>query len=425
MNVNYSLKLYQQKFLILFVIGAFGIHMAHAQKINTDSLLTKAYESLNKKEYDTALQQARLGMKVSPDYLDFQVVIGRTYQLTKQPDSARTYFKRVIEKNNAYQEAFSYLINLELETKNYEAASQVITKAIDAHPENKSFRLKKLSLLQLENKTEKEREYLNELTALYPQDPDLRQRIFWLDSRFNSDRLGIQYSLTSFDRDGIGPWHLGTVQYIRERKWGSLLGRVNYTQRRSNGAVLLDGIQLEGESYFFTSERSYANVSVGYSDDLVFPKWRLGATYFQNLNKGWQVDLGIRYTYVAQTNIPAAIIGVGKYAGPYWFHLTSFLQQQEESIYPALTLTTRYYYKTRFDYINGIIGYGTTPDESVLSGDLDQRVQLDSYRVGLGYYHQLGTNLNAGIQVVNNRQEYREGDWQTELNGFFMLYYRL
>ncbi len=415
----------KNKTAILSCILLFGFQIFHSQKINTDSLLVRAYESLKQKEYNLAIKQAHLGKKLNPEYLDFQVLIGRIHQLTNQKDSARIYFNRVLTKNTAYEEAFLYLINLELETENHENAESVIKNAIIVHPENKAFRIKKLQLYQLQADVEKEREYLKELSSLYPEDSEIKQRIFWMDSRFNSNRIGLQYSLTNFDRDGIGPWHLGSIQYIGERTWGSVLGRVNYAHRRSNGSLGIDGVQFEGESYFFTGENSYANISVGYSDDLAFPKWRLGASYFQTLQKGWEVDLGIRYTYVAQNNIPAATLGVGKYFGSYWMHLRSFFQEQNTNVYPAFTLTSRYYYNTRFDYLNLILGYGTSPDERVILADLNQRVELNSYRAGLGYYRHFGRHFITGIQAVYNHQEYVEGNWQNEFETFIMLHYRL
>src|SRR5690606_27664131 len=237
-------------------------------------------------------------------------------------------------------------------------------------------------------------------------------------------RIGLQYSLTSFNRDGVGPWHLGTVQYIGEREWGSLLGRINYANRRVQGTTLIDGLQFEGETFFFTGDKSYANITAAYSDDEVFPKWRLGATYFQALPKGWEVDFGLRYTYVAETNIPGANLGVGKYVEAYWIHLRSFFQLQNDEVFPALTLTTRYYYNTRFDYVNFILGYGTSPDERVVLADLNQRVALNSYRVGAGFYRQFGRHILSGVQMVYNRQEYIEDNWQNELEAFLMLHYR-
>jgi hypothetical protein len=47
----------------------------------------------------------------------------------------------------------------------------------------------------------------------------------------------------------------GSIQYIRERSWGSLIGRINYVNRLSSGISVSDGIQLE-ESYFFTGKRT-------------------------------------------------------------------------------------------------------------------------------------------------------------------------
>jgi YaiO family outer membrane protein len=425
MEISSCIHFSSYKKIILTCLFFLGVQISNGQKINTDSLLQKAYESLKEKQYDSALKQAHIGLKASPEYLDFQVVLGRVYQLTKQQDSARIYLNNVLNKNTAYEEAFSYLINLELETGNYEEAESLLNKSIPIHPENKAFRFKKLQLYQLQEKPEKERAYLQELSILYPEDSKVKQRIFWLDSRFNSNRIGLQYSLTNFDRDGVGPWHLGTIQYIGERKWGSVLGSVNYTQRRSDGSLLLDGVQFEGGSYFFTGENSYANISIGYSEDQVFPKWRLSATYFQALPNGWEVDLGMRYTYVVQTNIPTATFGVGKYFGSYWMNLKSYLQLQNENVYPAFTLTSRYYYNTRFDYVNSILGYGTSPDERILLGDLNQRIELNSYRAGLGYYRQFGKHFITGLQGVYNRQEYSEGNWQNEFETFIMLHYKL
>lgn len=412
------------KNFLVFAVILFGFNL-QAQEINTDSLLVSGYESLKQGNYEKAFSEAHLGKKISPEYLDFQVLLGRLHQLTKQQDSARVYYNNVLQKNTAYEEAFLYLINLELETENYGKAQVAVNQAVKVHPENKTFQTKQLQLYQLQNDIAAERDYLETLILKYPDDSEFQQRIFWLDSRFNSDRIGLQYSLTSFDRDGVGPWHLGTVQYIGERKWGSVLGRINYANRQAQGSTLIEGLQFEGETYFFTGQKSYANVGIAYSSDEVFPKWRLGATYFQNLPKGWEVDLGLRYTYVAQTNIPGASLGIGKYMGSYWLHLRSFLQSQNDELFPAFTFTTRYYYNTRFDYVNFILGYGTSPDERVVLAELNQRVALESYRAGAGYYRQFGKHFIAGVQAVYNHQEFIEANWQNELEVFFMLHYRL
>ena len=115
---------------------------------------------------------------------------------------------------------------------------------------------------------EKERTYLRELSSVFPSNSEITQRIFWLDSRYNSDRFGLQHTYTNFERDGIGPWHLSSVQYIRERKWGSIIGRVNYANRMANKETIAEGIQVEAETYFFTGKKSYAHLFGAYSGEI-------------------------------------------------------------------------------------------------------------------------------------------------------------
>jgi hypothetical protein len=44
----------------------------------------------------------------------------------------------------------------------------------------------------------------------------------------------------------------------------------------------------------------------------------------------------------------------------------------------TFTLTTRYYFDTKYDYLSMIAGYGTSPDDRVTIGQLEQRVSLTS-----------------------------------------------
>lgn len=76
-----------------------------------------------------------MGKKEAPEYLDFYVVLGRANQLTKQKDSARYYYSHVLERNEKYEEAYTYWIGMELEDKNYDQAEILLAKARKSHPE--------------------------------------------------------------------------------------------------------------------------------------------------------------------------------------------------------------------------------------------------------------------------------------------------
>lgn len=411
--------------IALFLLFLLGIKQsAFSQKVDVDSLLIKALEDVRNGHYESGLKKSHLGIKLTPEYIDFYLLAGRVHQLTKSNDSARYYFNHVIKKNPSYEDAFLYLINLDLEEKKYDQAEHVADRAIARHPDKKYFKEKKWNVLLLRNDEKKEYEYLKLIEPQFPNNEEMKQRIFFLDSKVNSDRLGVNYSYTTFNRDNYGPWHLASAQYIRERRWGSLIGRVNYANRFAFGESIADGLQYEAESYIFTGKMSYSYLGAAYSDDIVFPKWRLGYSYFQNFKKGWEADLGFRFTKAEDREFKTGVIGIGKYINSYWFNLRAYLQNEKEDFYPAFTLTTRYYFNTRFDYVTVIAGYGTSPDERTTLGQFDQRVALDSYRAGAGYYRLFGEHYLTGIQATFNNQEYTPGLKQNELELSLMFQYK-
>lgn len=398
---------------------------SNAQKINVDSLLTVIINDMKtEKNYQKNIQRALIGKKIAPNYLDYYLVLGKNHEMLQQKDSAIYYYSYVIDKNSKYEDAHLYLINLHLENKNYDAASIAIEKAIVTYPDQKRYYLKKAELLELQKEEKKEYEYLKLLQKKYPDENAIQQRIIILESKFYSDRIGINYTITAFNRDNVGPWHLGGLEYIRQRSWGSLIGRINYANRFNSGISVAEGVQYEAESFFFTGKKSYSNVAFAYSSNPVFPKWRLGYSYFYNFKKGWEADLGFRYIKAENIDFETAVIGIGKYVGAYWINFRTFIQRENKDIYPAFTLTTRYYFDSRFDYFQAIAGYGTSPDERPTLGQFEQRIALDSYRVGVGYFKIFNKNYVTGFQTLFNNQEYAPGLKQNEFEFSVLLQYK-
>ncbi|MFV8440516.1 YaiO family outer membrane beta-barrel protein [Flavobacterium sp. LB2P44] len=396
-----------------------------AQKIDSDSLLSVIVKDMqNNKNYEKNIERALLGKKIAPNYLDYYLLLGRNYDLLKKNDSAKYYYKYYIEKSTLNREALNYLINLELEEKKYKEAEITIDKAIALHPEDDTFEQKKLTVFQLQKDRKKEYEYLKILQLKNPNDNAITQLIFQLESKLKTDRMGINYGYTTFDRKGYGPWHLLSFQYIRERQWGSLIGRINYADRLSSGQSIANGIQYEAESYFFTGKNNYSYVNGAYSKDLVFPKIRLGYSFYQNFKKGWEGDVGIRYLKTTDTEFKTVALGLGKYIDSYWVNLRTFIQSDNDNIFPAVTLTIRYYFDTRFDYVTLISGYGSSPEERTTLGQFRERISLDSYRIGAGYYKMFNNHYITGIQFTYNEQEYVKNLTQNELELSIMLQYK-
>ncbi len=411
-------------FLVLFILLCYQDVIA--QKIDTDSLLTVIIKDMRtEKNYQTNIKRALLGKKIAPNYLDYYLMLGRNYDLSKNKDSARFYYKYYIQKSSVNEDAFNYLINLELETQNYDNAESTIDQAIKLYRENINFEKKKLALFQLQKDTKREYDYLKILQLKNPNDAAISQLIIQLESKFKSDRFGVNYSFTNFDRKGYGPWNLLSLQYIHERQWGSLIGRINYANRLSSGQTISNGIQYELESYFFTGKNNYSYAGAAYSKDLVFPKLRLAYSFFQNFKKGWEGDIGIRYIQAQDDEITTLALGAGKYIGSYWFNFRTFIQSQNKDFYPAISLNVRYYFDSRFDYISLASGYGSSPEDRAALGQFKQRLSLDSYRFGAGYSKIFNNHYIAGIQLNYNNQEYLPKLKQNEFEVSLMLQYKL
>ncbi|MEP7093071.1 MAG: YaiO family outer membrane beta-barrel protein, partial [Flavobacterium sp.] len=267
-------------------------------------------------------------------------------------------------------------------------------------------------------------ELMTQLIKENPKNISFKDRYILLSGKIKEDRIGVQYTHTSFNRDGYGPWNQYMVQYIRTRNWGSLIANMNAMNRKSDSAEDVNGIQYELSSYIFTTKRDYLFLNAAFSNDRVYPKYRLGATYFMSFFKKWEANLGFRYTKTNTEDFPALVLGFGTYYKSFWFNLSSFIQKSDDKTNPAFTFTSRYYLDTRYDYLFAILGYGTSPDDNNTAGLYSERINLSSYRMGAGISKTVFSNYIAGFQFMYNNQEYSPDKKQNEYEIALSLQYK-
>ena len=394
------------------------------KKVDTDSLLTVTNRYINvDKNYSEARRLAHMGLKLAPKYYDFHIALGRVCRFTSEIDSARYYFKLVMDQNPKYKEAFLYLAQLEIEAKNAEQGKAITDKAIALYPEEKDFYWLKLRAIELDNDDAKTLEFLNLFTAKFPDDQNSKNRLLDLKLNANSDRIGVSSTLTTFDRAGIGPWNLSALQYIRQRKKVTLIGRYNYANRQSYGVSIANGSLTEVESYVKWSKKHYSFGNIGIGSATLFPKLRLNYSSFLRIASKWEMEAGFRYNKNTASENYSSVLGLGTYVGSGWFNLRSFLNLNTSKKYPSFTASYRYYFNSRYDYYSATLGYGTSPDERETLSQSEQRVSLSSYRVGLGYSRVLYKRYIVGLQGNFNRQEYLPQKYQNEVSASLQLQY--
>ena len=308
----------------------------YSQKIDVDSLLVVTNKLINNdKNYAKAIELGKIGVEKSPNYLDFYISLGRAYKYTNEIDSARYYFNHVISKSIKYREAHSYIIQLELDEQNIEAATIAVEKALQLYPDEKNFYLLKLRIINTENNFKKSADYLQFLITKYPDDKKLKEQLMNLKLKSNSDRIGLSHNITFFNRDGFGPWNFTSLQYIRQRPKFTLIGRVSYTDRQTNGNSSSSGKLFDIDSYIKTSKKSYSYINIGYSEDRIFPKLRVNYSYFRNLGNGYEGEIGVRYNKRTDSESFSSVLAFGKYIGNSWLNLKTSVDCNIRKPYPS------------------------------------------------------------------------------------------
>ncbi|MBW2960500.1 YaiO family outer membrane beta-barrel protein [Mesonia aestuariivivens] len=409
--------------IVCFLLFISNFYKVYSQQVDVDSLLIKTIEEVNHSNFETAKKQARRGLKIAPDYVDFKLFLGRAHQLTTQLDSARHYYQQVIAQAPNYKDAYNYWYSLEMKEKAYQATDSVLTLAIKEFPEEVSFYQKKIEVIPYVLNAQEQLRFLELARKKFPENSEISQNYYLLASKLKTDRLGALYTYTTIDREGQGPWHLSTFQYVRERTWGSLVANINYNHRRSNGELLIDGLQFDLQSYFFTSKSDYSFLALAYSDHVIFPKLQARYSFFHNFNKGWEAELGARYTQTRSEDFYALVIGGSKYFGSFWLNLRSFSTYQDHSFYPVFAFRTRYYTNSRFDYWEASLGYGTSPDNTIVQNQIGERVSLESYNVGAAYQHLYLKKYLVGAKIYYNNLEFSQNKRQHEYSFFVQMSY--
>lgn len=410
--------------LVLFILVSNS--PAIAQKIDVDSLLVQLISDFKlDKNPQEIIQKAKTALKIAPDYVDYYLLVGQSFERIQMTDSAKFYYRKVISKNDKYPDAYNYLINLEISNHEYNSAIEDIEKAKLLYPQNQLYyETKKLNIYELQGNEEAELELMTQLIKENPKNIPFKDRYILLSGKIKEDRIGVQYTHTSFNRDGYGPWNQYMVQYIRTRNWGSLIANINAMNRKSDSADDVNGIQYELSSYLFTTKKDYLFLNAAFSNDRVYPKYRLGATYFLSFLKKWEANLGFRYTKTNTDDFPALVLGFGTYYKSFWFNLSSFIQSSDDKINPAYTFTSRYYLDSRYDYLFAVLGYGTSPDDNNTAGLYSERINLSSYRMGAGISKTVFSNYIAGFQFLYNNQEYSPDKRQNEYEVSLSLQYK-
>ncbi|HYM92573.1 MAG TPA: YaiO family outer membrane beta-barrel protein [Chitinophagaceae bacterium] len=387
--------------------------------ISSDELFRQARSAaFDQKNYNLAIELSRKALNKSPNYSDIRIFLGRIYTWSHKLDSARTEFNEVLRRNPDNEDAAMAYSDLEYWNDNPSKSLSICDSALKYHPQSKDLLLKKTKSLIALKKFQEANLVISLLLKKYPKNDAIRAISANIKNQASKNKLGVTYDFVYFDNQFNDPWHLASISYARSTSIGTVIGRLNYANRFTTGAV-----QFEADAYPRISKIFYSYINAGISNKTgVFPQYRAGYSLYANLPKSYEAEAGFRFLYFGG---PTWIYtgSVGKYFKNYWFNFRTYLTPANSNISRSYSFTTRYYFGGADDYLSLSLGTGISPDNVSNNVQLNNTYKLKSNGVSGGYNKTIKKLNIISVTAAWTHQEYLPNTFGNQLD-FGIVYQR-
>lgn len=155
-------KIWRALFLFFCVSG---VVVSFAQDTsNADGLMAEARKAaFDKKDYPAAKAFLYKALKISPDYADVRIFLGRVYVWTKDFDSARICFQYALKLKPDSEDAFVAYTDLEYFADNFNKALAICRSGLQINPASEELMLREAKILNAQNHKEEAERALQKL----------------------------------------------------------------------------------------------------------------------------------------------------------------------------------------------------------------------------------------------------------------------
>jgi YaiO family outer membrane protein len=393
----------------LLTLACFSFLPAVAQDtLHADGLLQEARKAaFDRKDYPGAKHFLYKALFLSPGYSDCRIFLGRIFSWTADADSARICFQEVLAGDPEYEDASLAFTDLEYWNNQYPAALEICRNGLRYHPDSEELHLREAKIWIALRRFRAADSVVRQLLRINKNSKAAASLAGTIKELSFRNKINASYDFAWFDRQFKNPWHLGTIDYGRVTKWGTVTGRINYANRFNS-----NGLQLEAEAYPRISRTFYSYVETAWSGtDGIFPRWRAGYSLYANLPHGFEGELGFRYLQFSGTPTWIYTASMGKYYKSWLLTARVYLTPGAYTAAASVSYSflVRYYFGGADDFIGASAGYGISPDDRYNAIQLDNKTRLTSYSSGLQYKQKFFHREVLSVSLGWLNQEYLPG----------------
>lgn len=385
-----------------------------------------AYNDVNETSYAKAHHLAYEGnhrsakdllLKVvaeNPKNLKARSLLASTYSWSAQYAKARDEFNSITSQERTNSALWISAIKNELYAKENATALGLANKALYyLKSDSEVQRLREIAIARIENKTYPELGWHNTespLKSTKTAKKEQRKKAVLKEKETEptatheaktpaakevlNNRLAIRNAFTVFDQR-YDPAIYSSVSFRRQTQAGSLIPRINYSNR--NGT---HGVQYDLDFYPKFSKRFYAYLNYGYSNASIYPNHKMGGDLYVNLPWAMEFSAGGRYISFESRNVTVFTNSIGHYRGNYYFSLRSYIRPKEDDLIGVSgNLLVRKYLKDAENFFGINVGMGYSPElRQLISGDellAETLLYVESQRLSFEYQFTGKKNPNA------------------------------
>lgn len=345
----------------------------------------------------------KLALEKSPGYLEIKVFLARTYAWDKQRSTALTLLDEVLAVEPKNKDATYAKLDVLYWDENYVGTVAFADKQLKYYATDIQILLKKAkALIALDFLTEAA-SLLEQVLKIDPNNEEAKELLESLKAAQLKNAVAVNYQIDHFGKI-FGNAHYEFIQYSRRTKYGSVIGRINTSQRFDTS-----GIQPEIDFYPTFGKGFYGYLNYGISGTALYPKHRVGVELYKNLPFRLEASLGARYLYFNRSsNVRIYTATLGWYVGNWWLNLRGYLTPDDisKTISRSLTFLGRRYFSNAQTYVGVIANIGFTPG-GLLQAGLDSNGDsgsnvyfLKSHRFGFDAQKTVGKRFIVGGQAT-------------------------
>ncbi|TNE80202.1 MAG: YaiO family outer membrane beta-barrel protein [Bacteroidetes bacterium] len=212
----------------------------------------------------------------------------------------------------------------------------------------------------------------------------------------------VQYTRDAFDK-AIKPWQTISAEGGVQQKNHLLLLRYNNAERYEMNAS-----QLEFEAYSQFKRGIRTISSLSYSDSYLYPDWRASFELYKTIGAKNDASAGATLMTFARHQVWIYTAQAGMYPGNFWVSLRTYLVQEYGKINTSFMAFSRYYFRTREEYLGLQLGYGSFLPQQLTT---DEVGRLEAWRAGIQWQWQIkARNYFTGLLT------YAQEDYQFQSN---------